>query len=395
MKTASLPKIVLKKAPQGLLRWGHPWIYRSQIAAADLGVQPGSLVEVFTDRQKRIGVGYYNPQSEITARLFTREETTVDAAWIRSRIVKAFEYRRLWVRETNAYRVISSEADELPGLIVDLYGEVLVVQFLTLGMELLRDSVLDALKEVVPNKGIYERSDSSSRRIEGLEERTGWIEKNCGDEVIIVERDVQYNIHFGTGHKTGFYLDQRENRLLLRDLGLKGRALDAFSYESAFGIHLAKGGMEVLSLDIQADCVARAKEHAKRNQVPADRLKFKVANVFDELKEMERQKEKFDLIVLDPPSFVKKKAALEGALAGFKEILLRSMKLLNTGGALAVFSCSYHVDENRLMQTSMAAASDVGKTIRILNFMKQSTDHPINPFIPETYYLKGFLFEVS
>jgi len=342
-----------------------------------------------------LGRVYYNQNSEITVRLLTHQADPINQAFFSVKIKKAHEYRKRFVRDTDAYRVVSSEADDLPGLIIDQYGEILVVQFLTLGMEHLRPHVLAAIEEVLPAKGIYERSDSGSRRIEGLAEKVGWIKKDCGDEIAVNERDVRYALTFGAGHKTGLYLDQRENRFLLGELKIKGSALDAFCYEGGFGLHLALSGCHVLGIDIQKEAIARAEENRELNAISPEMLEFKVANVFDELKSLEKEKRKFDLVVLDPPSFVKKKAALEGALAGYKEIILRSMKILNEGGLLAVFSCSYHVNEDLLMQASMSAAYDVRKNLKVLKFLKQSADHPINPFIPETYYLKGFLFEIT
>ena len=347
-----------------------------------------------TETGKFLATGYFNPQSEISVRILSRQDVPIDRQFIKERVVQALEFRRSSVTETNAYRVISSEADDLPGLILDRYGDVVVVQFLTLGMEKLRDRVIEAVEEVLAPKGIYERSDSGSRRLEGLEERVGWIQKSCGNEVVIIEKDLSFGLSLEAGHKTGFYLDQRENRLLLRDLHEKKEVLDAFCYEGAFGLHLAKKGCRVTAIDAQKDVIARAEVHRKNNHVSEEQLTFRVGNVFDELKAFEKEKKKFDLVILDPPSFVKKKSAVEGAVAGYKEILLRSMRLLNPHGRLAVFSCSYHVDENLLMQASLSAAADTRKNLRVLKFMKQSSDHPINPFIPETYYLKGFLFEV-
>jgi 23S rRNA (cytosine1962-C5)-methyltransferase len=300
------------------------------------------------------------------------------------------------VKDTNSWRMVSSEADGVPGLIVDRYGEVLVVQFLTLGMERLRGAVLEALEASAPGvRGVYERSESSSRRIEGLDDRIGWIRRECADEVEIVEGAARFGARFGEGHKTGFYLDQRENRLLLAREFAGGRVLDAFCYEGAFGVHLALAGSEVTGIEAQADAVRRAEEHRSRNGLDASKLRFVNANAFDELKRLEREKAQFDLVILDPPSFVKKKAALEGALAGYKEIALRSMRLLADGGRLAVFSCSFHVDEGLLMQACLSAALDTRKSLRVIRFLKQAADHPVDPFVPETYYLKGFLFDVS
>ncbi len=354
------------------------------------------LVDVLTERGRYIGRGYCNPASQIAVRLLSRDAEEINADFFKKRIARALALRRRFVRETNAFRVISSEADGLPGLIADIYSEVLVVQFQTKGMEALRPVVLEALKEAVPNRGIYERSDSGSRRLEGLEDRAGWIEKSCGDEVLVRERDIEYEVRFGEGHKTGFYLDQRENRFLLRDLAeMGGRVLDAFCYEGGFGLHLARAGADVTGIDIQQDNLDRAEQHRKRNGIPEKNLRFKAADVFGELKELETKKEKFGLVILDPPSFVKKRSAIDGAMAGFKEIMLRSMRILEPEGLLAVFSCSYHIDENRLMLAALSAASDTRKNLKLIRFLKQSSDHPIDPAIPETYYLKGFLFQVT
>ncbi len=388
-------KVFIKKAPQGASRYGHPWVYRSQIREVTGSPKPGEVVDILSEGKRFLGRGYFNPQSEISVRFLTRDAASIDKNFFVSKIKKALDFRKAVLSDTNAYRLISSEGDDLPGLVIDQYGEVQVVQFLTLGMERLKPLVLDALRECVPSKGIYEKSDSGSRRFEGLEESVGWIERSCGEETTVYERNIRYGVRFAGGHKTGLYLDQRENRLLLADLKIKGSVLDAFCYEGGFGLHLALSGAQVLGLDIQEEVIARAEENRKLNQISAQALQFKVTNVFDELKALEKEKRKFDLVILDPPSFVKRKDALEGALAGYKEILLRSMKILNEGGLLAVFSCSYHVDDNLLMQASLSAACDVRKSLRVLKFLKQAADHPINPFIPETYYLKGFLFAVG
>lgn len=386
--------ITLKKPPQGSLRLGHPWVYKNQIREVSAGVVPGDLVQVITENGRVLARGYWNPKSEISIRLLTREDRSVDRKFIRDLIEKAVRYRKRFVTDTNAFRLISSEGDALPGLIVDQYAETLVVQFLTLGMEKMRDWVLEALREIIPNRGIYERSDSPARRLEGLEPKVGWVSKDCADEIIVYEKDIEMAVTFGEGHKTGLYLDQRENRLFLRDWQKGGKVLDAFCYEAGFGLHLAKAGCHVTSIDVQEDSIQRAKEHRQRNKLE-DRLELRVENVFDALKTYEREKARFDLIILDPPSFAKQKTALAGALSGYREIILRSLKLLNEEGALAVFSCAYHVDENRLMESCLRAGADCKKSLRVLKFLRQSLDHPIDPFIPETYYLKGFLLQAS
>lgn len=387
-------RVTLKKPPQGSLRLGHPWIYKNQIRDASPGVSAGDLVDVVTENGRLLARGYWNPKSEISLRLLTREDRAVDAKFIRALMEKALRRRKASVTDTNAFRLISSEADALPGLIVDQYADVLVVQFLTLGMEKMREWVIDALREVVPNRGIFERSDSGARKLEGLEEKVGWLSRDCGEEAIVYEKDIQMAVTFGQGHKTGLYLDQRENRFLLSEWQKPGKVLDAFCYEAGFGLHLAKAGCSVTSVDVQEDVIRRAKEHCRRNQLE-NRLELRVANVFDALKDYEEEGTRFDLIILDPPSFAKQKTALAGAMSGYREIIRRSLKLLNEEGALAVFSCAYHVDENLLMQGCLRAAADGKKALRVLKFLKQSSDHPIDPFIPETYYLKGFLLQAS
>jgi 23S rRNA (cytosine1962-C5)-methyltransferase len=260
-------------------------------------------------------------------------------------------------------------------------------------MEHLKQTVLEAVESVWPGLGLYERSDTPSRKLEGLEDRSGWLLRECGAEIEIVERDARFAMRLGGGHKTGFYLDQRENRLWMRDAGFQGRAFDVFCYEGAFAVHLARAGLRVTGIDSQADAVRRAEAHRALNGISPDRLDFTTANAFDELKRLEKAGEQADLVVLDPPSFVKKRDAVESAVAGYKELCLRSFKMLRDGGHLALFSCSFHVDENRLMQAALSAARDAGRSLRVVRFFRQSADHPIDPFVPETYYLKGFLFQ--
>jgi 23S rRNA (cytosine1962-C5)-methyltransferase len=386
-------KIRLKKGPWDVLS-GHPWVYKSQIETVEGTPEPGILCEIHAG-PRLVGVGYYNERSQIAARVLARSKVSIDRAFFVARIRRALEHRERVVRDTDAYRLIFSEADALPGLIIDRYAGTCVVQFLTAGMERLREDVLGALDEVLPSTGVYEKSDSSSRKIEGLEPRSGWLARSCGDEVTVHERGVRFPVRFGEGHKTGFYLDQRDNRYILADLGLKGEALDVFCYEGGFGLHLAKAGMAVTGVDIQPETIRRAEETRRLNGLDETNLAFRAADAFEEMRNLEKEGRRFDLVVLDPPSFVKRKSELEGAIKGFKEILLRGFRLLKDGGHLAVFSCSYHMDENLLMQVALGAALDTKKSLRLLRFLKQSGDHPIDPFAPETYYLKGYLFQVS
>ncbi len=388
-----LPQVHLKKSP--LLRTGHPWIFSHQLMLSGVQLGPGSLVDVYTDRGRFIGRGYCNLGSQIAVRLLSFEAAEINQDFFVKKIRKALDLRRRWIRDTNTYRLISSEGDGLPGLMVDRYADVLVVQILTAGMEQLKSLIFSALAEVFPEDGIYERSDSGSRRLEGLVDRVEWVQKKGGDEILVYERDIQYHVKLGQGHKTGFYLDQRDNRWILRDLETRGRALDLFCYQGAFALNLAKSGWSVQGVDIQEENIKAAQAHQKHNGISEEKLSFKAGDVFKVLSELDRSAEKWDLVILDPPSFVKKKDQLEGALAGFKEIALRGMKILNQNGLLALFSCSHHVTEELLLGVACRAAVDARKELKIIRWMKQAPDHPINPLIPETHYLKGFLFEVS
>lgn len=389
-------RIVLKKPPQGSLRPGHLWIYKNQVKDEEGLPEPGDMVDVVTESGRFLARGYWNPKSEIAIRVLTRQPIEIGLEYFKSQIAAAREFRKKVVRETNAFRLIASEADGLPGLIVDQYGDVLVLQISTLGMEKFKEIIVHALNEEVPNRGVFEKSDSSFRLKEGLPLRSGWIEQKCGDEMVVFERDVVYGMRFGEGHKTGLYLDQRDNRFLLRDWVRPGdQVLDVFCNEGAFGLHMARAGCRVTGIEIQADAVKRAEEHRSRNNLSVESYELLNENAFDSLKRMERSKNRYDLVILDPPSFAKQKNALAGAVAGYKDTLLRSFRISKEAGLVAVFSCAYYMDENLLMQVSMQAALDAKKSLKVLKFLKQSQDHPINPFIPETYYLKGFLFQVS
>ncbi len=392
---SSYPTVTIRSGNKTAGAFHHPWIYRSHISQIPGALDPGSIVDVKLANGRFVGRGYYNAKSEITIRILTRQERAIDKDFVRERLETARELRRRFVRDSNAYRLISNDADGLPGLIIDDYAGVYVVQVLTQGMERLKPWIFEALQADPALRGIYEKSDATSRKMEGLQNSCGWIVKNCGDETTIVEGGAKFSVQFEKGHKTGFYLDQRENRLYLASLGIKGSVLDAFCYSGGFGIHLARAGAKVTAIDSQDDALEMAAQNARLNALNEEQFQLVQANVFDELKKYDREKKRFDAVILDPPSFVKGRDALAGAMAGFKEIILRSMKILNPGGLLAAFSCSYHMDETLLLQTSMGAAIDTHKNLKIIKFMKQSQDHPIDPFIPESYYLKGFLFLVS
>ncbi len=395
----NLELCILKVGREKSVLRRHPWIFSGAIERVTGQPQNGDTVAVHALQGTFLGYAAYNALSKISARMWSWQESDrMDADFFHHKINVALAARSALniAQHSTGIRLIHGEADGLPGLVVDQYNDVLVMQIGSAGAEKWREVFVEILQNLCRPACIYERSDSDSRTLEGLPERNGVLLGTLPDALVLTEHGIRFGVDVAHGQKTGFYLDQRENRILIGNLGVKGSCLDAFCYEGGFGLHLARGGAkEVMGIDSQSEAIARAQENCRLNGFSEDTVHFRTANVFDALKEFESQKKRFDLVVLDPPSFVKKKSALEGALAGYKEITLRSMKILNDPGLLAVFSCSHHVTDDLLMQVCMSAARDVRKSLKVIRFLKQSADHPIDPFIPETYYLKGFLLEIT
>jgi len=386
-------KVFLLPGREKRLLAGHLWVYGGEIQDVVGPCQPGDVVEVYTSRKRFLGVGYYNPFSQITVRLLAREKTKIDREFFRKRLLEAGLYRDLLLSETNAYRLVSSEGDFLPGLIVDQYGEYLVVQFLTLGMERQREVILSLLKELFFPRGIYERSEGSSREKEGLPGREGLLWGEVPPRICIREGDLRFYVDIYRGQKTGFFLDQRENRKVLQGLCQGKRVLDCFCYTGGFAVAAAKGGArEVVAVDISPRALEGGRDNAQLNQVE-DRIRWVEANCFDQLRLLERAGEKFDVVVLDPPAFTKSKESLPSALRGYKEINLRALKLLHPGGVLFTCSCSYHLTEPLFWQVVLEAAQDAGRFLRLIEFRRQARDHIILPTVPETYYLKCGIFQ--
>ncbi len=388
-------KIVLKSGKRGRIAYGHPWIYRTQIESISQE-GPGQIYDVYSSNGRFLGRGYCNQKSEITVRLLTEKQEEINGDFFAGRLKAARELREKYVKDANAYRIVFSESDGLPGLIVDRYSEHIVFQVLTLGMEAQKELLVDCLRDVLKPAFLYEKSDAQSRRLEGLGEVTKWWGKEGERELEIREGDSRFLVDIVEGHKTGFYLDQRDSRAAIKDFAQGTRVLDCFSYTGGFSIAASRcGARKVLGIDIQESQIALAKRNAELNGLSGDSVQFRAANVFEKLKELDRSKEKFDIVILDPPSFVKNKGGLEGALSGYKEINLRAMKILERGGILMTFSCSGHMDEELFLQVILDAAFDTKRGLKVLRRCGQSIDHPIDPFIPQTSYLKGFVFEVT
>lgn len=373
---------------------GHPWVFQTEVEAVKGHAEPGDIVDVVDHRGKFLARGYINPASQILVRVLTTHEETVDAAFLRRRLERAWAYRQRLLPGADACRVVFGEADFLPGLIVDKFGPVLVVQTLALGIDRWRDQLVEMLLDLLQPEGIYERNDARVRELEGLPLRSGVIWGSVPDRVTIRENGLQVHVDVIGGQKTGYFLDQRENRAAIRPLCEGARVLDAFCHTGGFSLNACAGGArEVLALDISEEALAVAGENAALNGF-TDRITTRSGNAFDLLRELQQVHEQFDVVVLDPPAFAKNKAALEGAARGYKEINLRALKLLPPGGFLVTCSCSYHMDAALFRAVVEDAAVDAHRRLRLLAQRAQGVDHPILVGYDESHYLKCLIYEV-
>jgi len=344
-----------------------------------------------------LGRGFYNPRPQIVCRLLTRHDEPVDPAFFRRRLEDAWRTRQALAYDGNAGRIVFSEGDRLPGLILDRYADVAVLQALTLGIEQHATRLAELAAEVLGVQAIYRRADPAAAAIEGLEGLSGWLLGRGEAEVEIREGPCRFRVAVETGQKTGFYLDQRENRAAVAGHAAGREVLDAFCYTGAFGCWaLTHGAIRVLGLDASAEACARARAHTEANLGSGGRARFEAveANAFDALRDFERVGRRFDLVILDPPPFTRRKTALDAALRGYKEINLRALACLRPGGLLATFSCSHHVSPALFEEVSRAAAQDAGRPVRLGATFMQARDHPILVTVPETRYLTGLLLEV-
>ena len=378
------PVIVSAK---GAARWeaGHPWIYRTDVYDEPRGT-PG-VVTVTDRRGRHLGQALYSPTSEIRLRLLTPKRETIDATWWADRIAAAAR-RRAGIPAT-AYRVVHGEGDGLPSLVVDRYGPYVVAQLLSAGLEQVRADVLDGIGAALAPEGILIRNDTTVRRHEGLPLEVTPGRGTVPDTVAVEEAGVRYLAAPHTGQKTGAFLDQRENRVLVGEHTGAGRALDLFTYHGSFALHLARRAGEVVAVDSSADALARGRENAALNELT--NITWREDNAFDLLRELERREELFDTIVLDPPAFAKAKQSVTRALAGYKEINLRAMRLVAPGGVLFTCSCSYHVSRAVFLDMLGDAARDAGRRLQLIAITGAGRDHPELVNVPETGYLKGAL----
>jgi 23S rRNA (cytosine1962-C5)-methyltransferase len=384
--------IIVTKRGADRVRHGHLWIYRSDLASIE--ADGGSVVSVTDERGNFIGQALYSDASQIALRFLTQAKETIDYEWWRGRIREAAARRNI-PTDTDAYRLVYSEGDLLPSLIVDRYDDVLVMQTLSQGTEALKSTLAEILIEEFKPRAVIERNDARVRELEGLPLIAGTLYGEQPAELEIVQHGLRFYIEPLGGQKTGSFLDQRENRVATLAAALTTnavRALDCFTFNGAFALHLASVCEHAIGIDISADAVATARRNARLNSF--DNVHFLEANVFDLLRERESAGDCFDVIVLDPPAFAKNRASLKSAVRGYKEINLRALKLLNAGGVLVTCTCSYHVSEDLFLEIVAQAATDAHRRVQIIEKRMQASDHPVLLGMPETYYLKCIIARV-
>lgn len=381
-------KAFVNKKGAKRVRGGHLWIYKSDVLSVEAA--GGDVVSVYDEAKNFVGKAFYSDASEITLRIFTTRDETIDKEFWRGRILDAATRRR-GDAATNARRLIYSEGDLIPSLIVDDYNGSFVIQTLAQGTEKLKETFVEILREEFAPTAIIERNDVKVRQRENLPLQSGVLFGEVPAEITIEQDGIKFHIAPTEGQKTGSFLDQRENHFAVRNYAF-GRGLDCFTFNGGFALNLAQVCDAVTAIDISADAISLARRNAELNQI--SNIEFQTANVFDALRDMEKAGERFDTIVLDPPAFVKTRAALRSAVRGYKEINLRALKLLNKGGILVTCSCSFHFSEEIFLQTLEESARDARRRVQLIEKRMQAADHPILLGMPETYYLKCFILRV-
>jgi 23S rRNA (cytosine1962-C5)-methyltransferase len=398
-KGVAMAIVTLKKGEGRSLKSGGMWIFDNEIASVSGGVLNGDLVEVQDFDGYPMGTGFINQNSKIRVRILTRQSGQyIGRGFLKSRIKDAWEYRKKTV-DTKSCRIIFGEADFLPGFVVDKFADVLVVQSLALGIDRLKLTLVELIKEVlledgISIRGVYERSDAKVRLSEGMERVKGFLGDAFDTDVEIMENGVKYKVDIKDGQKTGFFLDQKYNRLAIQKLCKGASVLDCFTHTGSFALNAGiAGAVRVIGVDASELAVRQAEENAGLNGL-GDRVQFMCRDVFELLPALEKQGERFDVVVLDPPAFAKSKSALKNAVKGYREINLRAMRLVKPGGFLATCSCSHFMDYELFTKTIRQAAANVHKRLRQVEYRTQSPDHPILWAADESYYLKFYIFQV-
>lgn len=390
-----MSKVYLKRKITPRVANGHPWIFNNEVDKVEGEMQGGEVVEVFTHDKKFVGKGYINPKSQILVRLLTRNKTDeVNEQFFYRRIRECWEYRKK-LGYTENCRLVFGEADSLPQLIIDKFNDYLVIQTLALGMDIWKPAITEALKKVFNPKGIYERNDVPVRELEGLPQQKGFLTDPFDTKIIINENGLKFHVDIENGQKTGYFLDQQDNRRAIQHIVKGADVLGAFTYTGTFEIHAAHyGAKSVLGLDISENAVQQANRNAELNGL-ASTCRFETANAFDVLKQWVKDGRQYDVVMLDPPAFTKSRATIEKAITGYKEINLRGMKLIKPGGFLVTSSCTSLVQPDLFLQIIDMAAKDARRKIRQVIFQTQSSDHPVVRGMENTQYLKFLIVEVG
>ncbi|MBK6819787.1 MAG: class I SAM-dependent rRNA methyltransferase [Bacteroidetes bacterium] len=388
-------KAILNSKISDRVAKGHPWIYNNEINSVDAKAQPGNIVEVYNAKGNFVGRGFYNPASQIQIRLLTRDlNEEINDDFFYQKILACWQYKAK-IGYTENCRVVFGEADGLPSLIIDKFNDYLVIQTMSLGMDVWKDAIVKALHQIFNPKGIYERNDVPVREIEGMEQKKGFLSAPFNTEIIIQENGLKFIVDIEKGQKTGYFLDQRDNRRQIQQIVKDAEVLEAFCYTGTFSIHAAHyGAKKVLGLDISDFAIETAKRNATLNGL--DQIcDFQSVNAFDALKQWSKEDKRWDVVMLDPPAFTKSRANIQKALAGYKEINLRAMKLVKKGGFLVTASCTNLVSPEMFLDTIKAAAKDAKRPIRQVCFRAQAADHPIVWHIENTNYLKFLIIELG
>lgn len=387
--------VVLKRGRDGRLRAGHAWVYAGEVDHIEGSPAPGEIVSLRNGAGHFLGQGYYNPASQIVVRRLTEQEEPVDREFFRRKLEKALALRAEVLPGAASCRLVFGEGDGLPGLIVDRFEDILVLQVLTLGMAVRQELLTGLLAELAGPRGIYARNDVAVRHLEGLGLEKRVLYGEAPPELLIRENGLCFWVDVAEGQKTGYFFDQKLNRRALQAYVRPGaRVLDPFCFTGSFAVHAAAAGArEVLSSDISAEAVALASRNAAENGF-SEVIRCRSANGFDLLRQADQAGERFDLVILDPPAFTKSKHTVEAALRGYKEINLRALKLLPVGGILVTCSCSHHLDEALFREMVAEAATDAHRRLRLREWRGQAPDHPVVVGIPETQYLKCGIYEV-
>lgn len=388
-------KVYLRRKITPRVENGHPWIFSNEVEKIEGEVLGGEIAEVFSHDKKFIGKGYINPKSQILVRLLTRSKTEeINEAFFATQIRKCWEYRKK-LGYTENCRLVFGEADAMPQLIIDKFNDYFVLQTLALGIDVWKPAIVKAINEIFNPKGIYERNDVPVRELEGLPQQKGFLSAPFDTQITINENGLKFYVDVENGQKTGYFLDQQDNRKAIQHIVKGADVLGAFTYTGTFEIHAAHyGAKSVLGLDISANAVAQANKNAELNNVQ-DRCRFETANAFDVLKQWGKEGRQYDVVMLDPPAFTKSRETIQKAITGYKEINLRGMKLVKPGGFLVTSSCTNLVQPELFLQIINMAAKDARRKIRQVTFQTQSSDHPIILGMENTHYLKFLIIQVQ